>query len=229
MFTGITTDNQSGTSNLLRLYTPIFALISTIEVSNDFGEPEKLAETALQHFASIRKTACNQGINLDWISDAQYAVVAFVDEYISRSNWHGRDVWKKRPLSTQLSLDPNQGIKFFEKLDSWRRASEPPIELLKVFYTCLGLGFRGQYFDDDDSLNSIKQDILAQLSRDGNIPELLSPNAEKPMDDPITPKSDSFPWTWVISISLGLLLVIFVILKSFSSAQINDLLKTLTR
>jgi type VI secretion system protein ImpK len=213
---------------LFHYYTPIFAMISALEASREYGQPEELALKTIQQLDYIREILRSQNKNMDWVADAQYAVAAYVDEAINRSNWHGRDIWRQMPLHARMRLQPNPGIVFFQKLGDWLKSPSQPTELLEIFYVCMGLGFQGQYFNQPDTLKQIKQELLRKLLKDSNPPERLSPNAARLADERVDPTSHAFPWLWVIAGIMGVLLLLFIILKVMSINQIDDLIRQLS-
>lgn len=218
-------DQQTQPKTLLQLYTPVFAMISALEVSNDYGDPEGLAEKTLKLLDTVREESRKAGKSMDWVSDVQYAVIAFVDESINRSEWHGRAEWQKLPLAARLGMQPNTGVVFFEKFDMWMRNPTRPKELLEVFYVCLGLGFQGQYFNDQNHIAQLKRDVLQELTKGQEPSDLLSPQGKFKQSTPLTMVSESFPWIWFLSGALGFLLLMFVILKFLSIGQIDDLVE----
>ena len=215
--------------SLLKLYTPVFALISTLESNNDFGEPEELAVKTLQLLQDVRETSRVLGKNIDWVSDAQYAVVAFIDEKINGSNWHGRERWRQMPIAARLNMQPNTGVVFFDKLADWLRNPQDVSEILEVFYVCMGLGFQGRYFTKQDALASLRRDVLRKLTSDSDPMQQLSGEAYHQTEDQLSFDADTFPWMWFFSISFGVLLLLFVILKYLSGNDIDKLMEMLNR
>lgn len=219
-------NSNKSVQSLLQLYTPVYALISALEVSKDYGDPEDLAVKTIKLLDSVRELSQRHGKNMDWVADAQYAVVAFVDESIGRSKWHGKEVWMRLPLGARMGLEPNSGVRFFQKLDGWMKSPQPPTEMLDVFYLCLGLGFQGQYFNQLDRLVNLKRELLHQLTKGTDSPRKLSLSACRP-DDKIQIDPDTFPWLWYGSGAVGFLLLLFALFKFLSVKEINRLVEAL--
>lgn len=210
---------------LLRRYTPVFAFIHALEASKSFGDPEDLILRTLARFEIIREECRKDTLSPEWVSDAQYAVAAFVDELVGRSDWHGREKWMANPLSSRLGYWDKPGTIFFTKLSDWMRQASPPQEVLKVFHACLGLGFRGQYFDDPETLRRIKADLLGKISGSNGTPGSLSMNWERPRNDEINVVSMAFPWPWLIASSLSAVAILFFILQSCNETRVNQLIE----
>jgi type VI secretion system protein ImpK len=87
-------------------------------------------------------TRCRQaGIPDKEIAEARYAVVAFIDERVLRSNWPGRVEWMNQPLQLQLYNEFAAGENFFVRMRALIQAGES--RALEIYYLCLALGFVG--------------------------------------------------------------------------------------
>ena len=213
-------------TSLLQLYMPVIARVSTVAAAGDFGDPAKLGDQLQRLLESARTTAMESGYNLDEISDAQYAVVAWIDETIRRSPWQRQAEWNRFPMTARLSLEPNAGVAFFDKLAAWMKRPSPPRSVIEVFYVCLGLGFQGRYFNEPRSLTELKQRLLQMIGHGPDIPSLLSPSASQ-QAEAVQVDRDSFPWNWLIAGLLALLLIEFLVLKLVSESEIKSLVNQL--
>jgi type VI secretion system protein ImpK len=118
-------------------------------------------------------------------ADARYAVVALIDETVMRHEGPLREYWSNRPLQTQFFEENLAGERFFERLaalrsDTKRRA------VLRIFYLCLLLGFRGKYQVRGSELEllEIEDSVRSELQKARAIPaELqLSPYGRRPYE-----------------------------------------------
>jgi type VI secretion system protein ImpK len=75
-------------------------------------------------------------------AEARYAIVAFMDERVLKSDWLGRAEWMSNPLQLQLYREYTAGENFFARMRALlnRGASSPALE---IYYLCLALGFTG--------------------------------------------------------------------------------------
>ena len=80
------------------------------------------------------------------VQEAKYALVAWVDEIFINSNWKGKKVWQASPLEAKIFDSRNAGEKVFENIDDivGKNDSERS-DLLHVYLTILGLGFKGKF------------------------------------------------------------------------------------
>lgn len=83
----------------------------------------------------------------DDVSNAEFAVVALLDEAILSSKDPGREEWRKKTLNVELFGEANAGEVFFDRLQALvrREESERLADLLEVYLLCLLLGFEGRF------------------------------------------------------------------------------------
>src|SRR5688572_32390015 len=84
------------------------------------------------------------------LAEARYALVAFIDEQVMRSDWSGRADWMARPLQLDLYRENTAGENFFVRLRALLRAGDRPVAV-EIYYLCLVLGFQGAYRDSGES------------------------------------------------------------------------------
>lgn len=89
------------------------------------------------------------------VEEARFALVAWADEMILRSEWPGHSQWVQDPLQLQLFHTNRGGDEFFERL---ARLSAGQTDVREVFFLCLVFGFEGQYADRDPE----RRELIAQ-------------------------------------------------------------------
>jgi type VI secretion system protein ImpK len=80
------------------------------------------------------------------LEEARFALVAWADESILRTEWPGRDQWLGEPLQLQLFRTNRGGDEFFERL---ARLRAEQTDAREVYFLCLVFGFEGQYADHE--------------------------------------------------------------------------------
>jgi type VI secretion system protein ImpK len=108
----------------------------------DLPSPEQLRQELLgmlQHMVSRCRQA---GVPDKDTAEARFAIVAFIDERILKSNWPGRVEWTNRPLQLQLYDTFSAGESFFVRMRTLLE-NERESQALEVYYLCLALGFVG--------------------------------------------------------------------------------------
>jgi type IV/VI secretion system ImpK/VasF family protein len=83
-----------------------------------------------------------QALPADEVEEARFALVAFADEMLLRSDWSGREEWLQEPLQLQLFRTNRAGDEFYEHLARLRPDQNHARE---VYFLCLVNGFEGQY------------------------------------------------------------------------------------
>ena len=102
---------------------------------------------------------------------ALFAVVAWLDEAVLCSEWDQAERWKKNLLQTIHFNTTRAGVEFFTRLDALPATFRSGREL---YYTCLLLGFKGQYVlaGDRRALETLTRRTLESLVEDGASAEL---------------------------------------------------------
>ena len=95
----------------------------------------------LDRFAKAPEAA---DVRADELEEARFALVAWLDEVILRSDWPGRDEWAAEPLQLRLYKTNRAGNEFYEHL---RRLRPEHTRAREVYLLVLSLGFEGQYHD----------------------------------------------------------------------------------
>ncbi len=123
----------------------VFSLILHLRASDDFGEPNTLRSKVITLFDSMKNKGKELGIDEEELNEAQYALVAFLDETIANSSWIKKDEWLARRLALELFNTVNAGDEYFTKLEQLQQQGTSKASLLEVYYLCLVLGFEGKY------------------------------------------------------------------------------------
>jgi len=151
------------------------------------------------------------------IRDAEFAVVAFLDEAILSSREPKAEEWRKKPLNIELFGQAVAGDVFFDKLlEVERRRDSPQLaDLLEVYLVCLLLGFEGRFAPP---LRGEAYRIMERLrgrieSIRGGMDYRLSPPMEFRAEAPVAAPAPSGTWRWWVLGSLGGVLLLFLIYK----------------
>jgi type VI secretion system protein ImpK len=130
------------------LYQSILTGIVRIQSGRQgLGDLESFRRRMKGALQEAEKEAVRAGYGSAEIKEAEFAVVAFLDETILSSKEAKADEWRKRPLNIELFGQAVAGDVFFEKLaDIERRRDSPQLaDLLEVYLLCLLLGFEGRF------------------------------------------------------------------------------------
>ena len=155
------------------------------------------------------------------ISDIKYALVAFIDEQILRSEWPGRMQWLARPLQLAYYGENTAGEGFFMRMEQLR---EQPARahVLEVYFLCVALGFQGVYGvrGDDGTLSMISERASALLLRGLPSPDVFSPHGD-PRDVRRGFSRSDMPIIALGVASLVVAILVFVVLRVMVGSSAN--------
>ena len=163
------------------------------------------------------------------LAEARYALVAFIDEQVLRSDWAGRAEWMSRPLQLELYRENTAGENFFVRLRALLRAGDRPVAV-EIYYLCLVLGFQGAYRDGGEpqaleKFTKAARDNLRKVLPD---PSKVSPHA-KPQGSTRSVKTGWGPLIAIAASSALLILIVLVGLGWSASSEQNELVEQLAR
>lgn len=215
--------SQTQSQALLDMSQRAFSVIMTLAFGRDLGDPGQLRTRVNEVFTEFDRDAREAGVSSDDVRSARFALTAFVDETIARSDWFGKPEWASRPLALEQFQTNNAGDEFFDELDKIRQRPDLKTDLLEVYYTCLTLGFEGKYaLGDPRQLRDLISSIKSDLERIRGRVIDLSPHWEPP-ETPIQKLGREIP-LWVVTAACLLILVgVFSILRYSSVAHAQKL------
>jgi len=142
--------------------------------------PEALRNTCRGMFNEMGRRAQESNIPPEDVRDAQYAIVALLDEQILRGQWPGRAEWNANSLQFTYFQENTAGEGFFRRLDALR--SEPHrAHVLQIYFLCLAMGFQGRYqMAGGEGLAQVIEQTAAVLDRFVPSSDVISPHGEPP-------------------------------------------------
>lgn len=168
-------------------------------------------KAALQEFEREANIA---GYGAGEIREAEFAVVAFLDETILTSRDPKSDEWRKRPLNIELFGQAIAGDAFFDKLTELERGrdSEHLADVLEVYCLCLLLGFEGRYApplrgEAYRIADRLRRRIEAIRGADYRLSPALN-LSEAPAEAPPQTGPD---WRWRVLGAAGALILLFLV------------------
>lgn len=136
------------TDSLALLYQNILTSVVRIQSGRQpLTEMEVFRKRIKAALTEVEREAGAAGYRSAEIKEAEFAVVAFLDETILSSRDPAADDWRKRPLNTELFGQAVAGDVFFERLLEIERRPDSPrlADVLEVYLLCLLLGFEGRF------------------------------------------------------------------------------------
>ena len=146
------------------------------------------------------------------VQDVVYALVALADERALAMSENVRRFWMTNMLQLRYFHENVAGEGFFTRLEGLRRDSRR-IEVLEVYYLCLLFGFQGKYAirGGDIELANLIDVLLAEMGKALDVPEELSPSADRP-DDAVG-RSRGRTLFWVSLGALSLTVALYAALR----------------
>ncbi|MCI0330479.1 MAG: type IVB secretion system protein IcmH/DotU [candidate division Zixibacteria bacterium] len=204
--------------SLADLYAPVFSLILTLATSKNYGDPKELRAKIGGLFARMEKEGLAEGFSPDDLHDAKYALVAVIDETVSRSDWLVKGEWWEHPLALEFFGENIAGNEFFNKLEETRLKGQKKAPLLEVYYICLALGFEGKYAFNPTELtpliNQLGRELRALRGSGGE----LSPHW-RPPEETLQAASRQLPVWGITALVGGVVFILFLVLKFILSGR----------
>ncbi|HLI75413.1 MAG TPA: DotU family type IV/VI secretion system protein [Acidobacteriaceae bacterium] len=133
---------------LALLYEGLLAVIGRVHTGRQrVHDPESFRARTKQALREITATASRRGYSPEDIQEANFAVVAFLDEAILTAPDSSSADWAGKSLGEELFQQRSAGELFFRHMETLRsqRDSHALAEVLEVYYLCLLLGYEGKF------------------------------------------------------------------------------------
>src|SRR5215475_5472906 len=157
-------------------------------------DPEDFRTRMKQALREIASSAARKGYSAEDVQEANFAVVAFLDETILTHDSRATE-WESKSLGEELFGQRSAGEVFFKRLEILRanRDSQSLAEVLEVYYLCLLLGYEGKFAGGSKAeLQLLMTNLRDRIERIfGRTPE-FSPDGEFP-DEPIAAVAPADP------------------------------------
>lgn len=134
-------------------------------------------QTVIRHQAkeilhTFERQSLDNGVDAVVVSQAKYALTAFIDEWMSQRLETLSTLWLTHPLQLEFFGEVTAGARFFDYLNAMRIEAHRCIEGLEIYYICLELGYQGQYRRQDKMiLLQLKQALFNQIQQVRSSPE----------------------------------------------------------
>ncbi len=128
--------------------------------------PHELRGQIGVQLTTMAERARNAGILPEDVTEAQYALVALIDEILARaSGWAGQGEWRMRPLQLARFNENTAGENFFRRL-TLLEGQPHRAHVLQIYFLCMAMGYQGRYVvTGGEGLAAIYERVGAQVSR----------------------------------------------------------------
>ncbi len=194
--------------------------------------PESVQQRVRTLIENMQRRGLDAGLSKEDILEMSYAIVALADEV---AVYHGspalRQFWLSRPLQLILFQENIAGENFFLRLEALRQDPRR-IEVVRVYYMCLVLGFQGKYriAGGEAQLQAIIERIASDLGK-ANLfgPEQLSRHGDRPPGEASGAQSAALP---IVGLAVGAVvisLVFYVALRVSLGNEVQSVLDRITQ
>jgi type VI secretion system protein ImpK len=164
-------------------------------------------------FDQMARRCRDVGIPQEDFDDARYAIAAFIDEQVVRTEWPGRAQWLANPLQMVYFHENTAGEGFFTRMEKLQTQPQRA-HVLEVYFWCLELGFMGKYAVGaaEGGVAPVASNVGGEVSRALPASDVISPHGE-PNEAVATLVQRERP---IVALSLaffGLALLVFIGLK----------------
>jgi type VI secretion system protein ImpK len=172
---------------LALLYEGILTAIVRVQTGRQqVQDPENFRTHMKQALREIASTAARKGHSADDVQEANFAIVAFLDETVLTADAAATE-WARKSLGEELFGQRSAGEVFFKRLETLRanRDSQSLAEVLEVYNLCLLLGYEGKFAGGSKAeLQLLMSNLRERIERIfGRNPE-FSPDGALP-DEPV--------------------------------------------
>jgi type VI secretion system protein ImpK len=177
-------------------FMDLFAYVSHALSHADHFPPsgEALCQT-VSDLIDRSETLCEEGgVNRAHYEKARFAVFAWIDETVLKSDFEGKGIWQRKLLQRTYYQTTGGGIEFYSKLDD---LEEEEGDVREVFFLCLTLGFSGRFgstLDDAALRTRIREqhfkrlagpvDLLSKTATTRLFPQAYSQNIPLQLEKP---------------------------------------------
>lgn len=151
---------------LFDCFVDLIAYIShTMGHSENFpGSGDVLCQNVSEQITQSELFREKHGFDKAEYDSARFAVFAWIDETVMKSNFEGKTVWQRQLLQRKYYNTAGGGVEFYKRLED---IDEDKAEVREVYYLCLSLGFSGRYgLNEGDGLlrDRVKEQQLKRLT-----------------------------------------------------------------
>jgi type VI secretion system protein ImpK len=160
-------------------FADLFAMVTGLAHAGGSLPPaSQLRQMIDTQLSTMMTRGRDAGILREDLVDAQYAIVALIDETLARTHgWAGQAEWRQMPLQLLRYNENTAGELFFWRLT---KLEEQPhrVHVLQVYFLCMAIGFQGRYsFLPGAGLAEIYERVGARIA-EATGPDVISPHGE---------------------------------------------------
>nr|WP_321981916.1 type IVB secretion system protein IcmH/DotU [uncultured Cohaesibacter sp.] len=134
----------TGMNPLNAAASTLFSLVARIRNRAQHSDPAALRQSVVNEIRAFGNTAQQNGVPVQSIRAARYAICATIDDVVLNTPWGGQSIWAQQSMVGTFHKETHGGDRFYELLSSLEKAPSQNLDLLEFLYMCLSLGFEGR-------------------------------------------------------------------------------------
>ena len=213
-------------NTLALLYQGLFTGIVRIQAGRQaIGEGDSFRRRMKLALQDVQREAGQAGYSPEQTKNAEFAVVAFLDEAILCSRDPGREQWRKKTLNVELFGEAIAGEVFFDRLAAIMQKTDTPflVDVLEVYLLCLLLGFEGRYSGPlKAEANLITERLMARVGAYRGDSRLCPPVELPSFSEPTVKTPTHATFLWRVAAVLAIPLIAFAIYNLSLTSQLGQ-------
>lgn len=189
--------------------------------------PEAVQQRMRSLIENMQRRGLDMNMSREDILEMSYAIVALADEI---AIYYGspalRQFWLSRPLQLALFQTNTAGDDFYLRLEALRQDARR-VEVVRVYYMCLVLGFQGKYRvqGGEAQLQAIIERLASDLGK-ANLfgPEQLSQHGDRPPGESSSGPRAALPIVGLAVGAVAIALLFYVALRVSLSSEVSAVL-----
>lgn len=198
----------------------LLGMVSGLGVERSLPTPAELRNVVMQQLATMMHRAQSAGILPEDVVEAQYAIVALIDELLARVHgWSGQAEWRTRPLQLLRFNENTAGENFFRRL-AMLETQPHRAHVLQIYFLSMAVGFQGTYaVYGGEGLAPIYERVGARVAQASGA-DAISPHGE-PRESRGILRAEA-PLVRLALGFFGIALFVFIVLRVVLAWQVSD-------
>lgn len=210
------------------LYQRLLTVIVRMQSGRqEIVDPADFREGMKQALKEIEQQALARGFESANIAEANFAVVAFLDEAVLTSQDPDRTAWARLPLQEELFNETNAGEEFYRHIEALEARPDSPqlAQVMEIYLLCLLLGYEGRYaVGSKDGLHLLMEHLRKRIERIRGVSQRLSPHGCLPDEAPRERANPLLKRLRLVAAGLFILLIFcFIVFKLHLSSNANSI------
>jgi type VI secretion system protein ImpK len=131
--------------DLCKLCSDLLLIAIRMRETEKLGNPLSLRKLIFTFIDKFENNCREYGIDNNQMMDAEYAIVALIDETVLSIDGECRNYWISQPVQLDIFKNNIAGEQFYIKLNKMLGEPEKNRDVLEVYFLCMSIGYEGKY------------------------------------------------------------------------------------